>query len=83
MREDIVRVNKDNMTLLNAYADAQAEMGNDGPAAIVQFVNELDDVANNPILRFGANAMTAFDGFTRLWSPRRLASCFRQAQESW
>ena len=65
MREDIVRVNKDNMTLLNAYADAQAEMGNDGPAAIVQFVNELDDVANNPLLRFGANAMTAFDGFTR------------------
>ena len=65
MRDDIVRVNQDNLVLLRSYADAQSDLGNDGPLAILQNIEELNDLANNPILRFGANAMTAFDGFTR------------------
>ena len=65
MREDIARVNEDKMLMLRSYAEAQSDLGNDGPLSMVMQIEELNDLANNPILRFGANAMTAFDGFTR------------------
>ena len=48
-------------------------------------IEELNDLANNPILRFGANAMTAFDGFTRAMvasSEARIRAYDRLAQTS-
>ena len=65
MREDIQRISQDRLMLMQSYADSAEEAGNFGPQIIVTQVKELEALANHPVLRFGANAMTAFDGFTR------------------
>lgn len=65
MRDDIARRNEQQMELLNAYADSQSQLGNDGPAAMVAHIEELNALSDHPWLRFGTNAMSAFDGFTR------------------
>ena len=65
MREDIQRVSQDRLMLMQSYADAAEEAGNLGPQVIVTQIKEMEALANHPVLRFGANAMTAFDGFTR------------------
>ena len=65
VRDDLVTRNLENFELLRSYADAAAKRGEDGPAALLEIAETLDALGNNPILRFGANAMSAFDGFTR------------------
>ena len=65
MRDDIARKNTDQMTLLRSFADAKEAEGLYGPAAIVNQIEAINDLAEHPLLRFSANAMTAFDGFTR------------------
>jgi len=65
MRDDIARKNTQQMEILNAHADAAEEMGEFGPSAIVGHIEELNALSEHPWLRFGPNAMTAFDGFTR------------------
>ena len=52
-------------SLLRACADAASKRGEDGPAALLEIAETLDAVGKNPVLRFGANAMSAFDGLTR------------------
>ena len=65
MRDDIVRKNEDKIALLNAFADAAEERGELAPKAMMTQVEAMNDLAEHPLLRFSANAMTAFDGFTR------------------
>ena len=65
MRDDIARKNTDQMTLLRSFADAKEVEGLYGPSAIVNQIEAMNDLAEHPLLRFSANAMTAFDGFTR------------------
>lgn len=65
MRDDIIRKNEDKITLLNAFADAAEERGESAPKAMMVQVEAMNDLAEHPMLRFSANAMTAFDGFTR------------------
>lgn len=65
MRDDLVKQNKEQLLLNKAYAESAAEAGNEGPLALVTMLEEMMDFADHPWLRFGANAMTAFDGFTR------------------
>ena len=65
VRDDLVTRNLENFELLRSYADAASKRGEDGPAALLEIAETLDALGNNPILRFGANAMSAFDGFTR------------------
>ena len=65
MRDDIARKNTDQMTLLRSFADAEEAQGNFGPSAMVNQIEAMNDLAEHPWLRFSANAMTAFDGFTR------------------
>ena len=65
MRDDIARKNSDQMTLLRSFADAKEVEGLYGPSAIVNQIEAMNDLAEHPLLRFSANAMTAFDGFTR------------------
>ena len=65
MRDDIARQNEKTLEALNAFADAASKQGNDGPAALVGQIELMHDLEQNPVLRFGPNAMTAFDGFTR------------------
>ena len=65
MRDDIARKNEQQLEILRAYADAQSELGNDGPAAMLAQVEELNALADHPWLRYGPNAMSGLDGFTR------------------
>ncbi len=65
MRDDIARANQDQMTLLRSFADAAEEEDLYGPSVMVNQIEALNDLAEHPVMRFSANAMTAFDGFTR------------------
>lgn len=65
MRDDIVRKNEETMDILHSFAQAAQREGNDGPMALYLQAEALHDLSMNPMLRFGANAMTAFDGFAR------------------
>ena len=65
MRDDIARKNEDQITLLRSFGDAAEKEGNFGPSALVNQIEAMNDLAEHPLLRFSANAMTAFDGFTR------------------
>ena len=65
VRDDLAIRNEESMDLLRSFADAASKRGEDGPAALLEIAETLDAVGKNPILRFGANAMSAFDGFTR------------------
>lgn len=65
MRDDIAIKNQQNMALLKSYAEAAAAQGNQGPMVLYSHAETLNDLGNHPFLRFGANAMTALDGFAR------------------
>ena len=65
MRDDLVKKNENTMDILHSYAMASQQRGNEGPMALYHKAEALNDMANNPWLRFGANAMTALDGFAR------------------
>ena len=65
MRDDLVKKNEDTMDILHSYAMASQQRGNEGPMALYHKAEALNDMANNPWLRFGPNAMTALDGFAR------------------
>jgi hypothetical protein len=65
MRDDLVLKNEQTMETLREYALAAEKGGESGPLALYHMAETLQDIGNNPVLRFGANAMTALDGFTR------------------
>ncbi len=65
VRDDLAIRNEESMGLLRSFADAASTRGEDGPAAMLEIAETLDALGKNPILRFGANAMSGFDGFTR------------------
>ena len=65
MRKDFQYKNEQTLKALNSFADAKSLEGLDGPKAMMMRVEAMNDLADNPVLRFGANSMTAFDGFTR------------------
>ena len=65
MRDDIARKNENTVELLRSFADAKEAEELFGPSAIVNQIEAMNDLAEHPWLRFSANAMTAFDGFTR------------------
>ncbi len=65
MRDDIARQNEGQMQLLKSFSAAAEQEGNYGPSIVTEQIEALNDLAEHPWLRFSANAMTAFDGFTR------------------
>lgn len=65
MRDDIVQKNEETMDVLHSFALAAQQRGEDGPMALYLKAEALNDLSMNPILRFGANAMSALDGFAR------------------
>ncbi len=67
MRDDIARKNEGVIEINRAFANAKAEEGLYGPSVMLNHIDALNDLAEHPWLRFSANAMTAFDGFTRSW----------------
>jgi len=65
MRDDLVRKNEQQMSILKSFAEAAEQRGELGPMVMYQQAETLQAMADNPMLRFGANAMTALDGFAR------------------
>lgn len=65
MRKDFQIKNQKTIDSLQSFADAKSAEGFDGPQAMMERVKAMNDLAEHPWLRFGANSMTAFDGFTR------------------
>lgn len=65
MREELVYKNEAQMNILHSFAHSAAKNGEDGPLVLYNMAETMQDIANHPWLRFGANAMSALDGFTR------------------
>jgi len=65
LREDTGVADRQQIELLNAFANAKAEQGEYGPQVMMSIVEAQNDLANHPWLRFGQRGMQAFDGFTQ------------------
>ena len=65
MRDDMSARHKNMIEFHRLFANAALKEGNEGPMAIVEMMETIDDIGNTPMLRFGTNLMTAMDGGTR------------------
>ena len=65
VRDDLGLKNTKQLEVLNAFADGKAREGDFGPQALMQNINDMNDLANHPWLRFGTRSMQAMDGFTQ------------------
>ena len=65
MRGDIAIQEEKGLTALRAFADAASEEGEDGAKMVLSVYEDLDALAQDPVLRFGGNSMTALDGFAK------------------
>jgi hypothetical protein len=65
LREDMGVAEEKQLELLRSFANAKASKGEYGPQVMVAMVDEMNDLANHPWLRFGQRGMQAFDGFTQ------------------
>lgn len=64
MKDDFVRKNEQSIAVLKAAADVAAKDGEFGPQMMVEIIEAQWDMANNPVLKWGVNGMTAIDGFS-------------------
>jgi len=67
-RLDLLMQSERELDFLKKAARTQAAEGNDGLQYIVNQIEMLNDLAKDPVLRFGPNAMTAMDGFTGVFN---------------
>jgi hypothetical protein len=67
-RIDLLMQSERELDFLKKAARTQAAEGNDGLQYIVSQIEMLNDLAKDPVLRFGPNAMTAMDGFTGVFN---------------
>lgn len=67
-RMDLLLQSEREMDFLREAARVQQEQGNNGLTYLVDQIEQLNDLAKDPILRFGPNAMTALDGFTGVFN---------------
>lgn len=65
LREDMGVAEDQQLELLRQFANAKAEVGEYGPQTMMAIVDEMNDLAQHPWLRFGQRGMQAFDGFTQ------------------
>ena len=64
-REDYAYKDAAQIEIMSSYADAMALEGKHGPQAMVSIIQETQDMADSPWMRFGTRSMQAFDGFTQ------------------
>ncbi len=62
-RDDIGLKNQAQLDILTAFADGKAAKGEYGPQMLMENINNMNDLANHPVLRFGTRSMQAMDGF--------------------
>lgn len=67
-RIDLLLQSEREMDFLKKAATTQAAEGNDGLQYVVNQIELLNDLAKDPVLRFGPNAMTAMDGMTGVFN---------------
>ena len=67
-RIDLLLSKEQEMEFLKTAARTQAAQGNHGLQYLVNQIEMLNDLGQDPILRFGPNAMTALDGFTGVFN---------------
>ena len=65
LRESTEIADDQQLKIIQEFADAKAQVGDFGPQAMVAQIEELNDLAQHPWLRFGQRGMQAFDGFTQ------------------
>ena len=65
MREDIKIASDKAVDYLRHYAEAASKEGEYGAEAMLNIYDDLEALSLDPVLRFGGNAMTAFDGFAK------------------
>jgi len=65
MRGDIARETEQGLETLQSWANAAAANGEDGGKMLLSVFEDLDALSKDPVLRFGGNAMTALDGFSK------------------
>jgi len=65
MRGDIATHEEKGLTALRAWAYGASEKGEDGGLMMLSVFEDLDALSKDPVLRFGGNAMTALDGFSK------------------
>ena len=65
MRSDVSLEEEKGLDILRSYADAASDKGEEGAKMLLSVYEDLDALAQDPILRFGGNSMTALDGFTK------------------
>ena len=65
MRGDIARETEQGLETLKSWANAASANGEDGGKMLLSVFEDLDALSKDPVLRFGGNAMTALDGFSK------------------
>jgi hypothetical protein len=65
MRDDIALQEARGLDTLRSWALAASENGEDGGLMMLSVYDDLDALARDPVLRFGGNAMSALDGFSK------------------
>ena len=65
MRDDIAIKESKGLNSLRAWATAASENGEDGGLMLLSVYDDLDALSQDPVLRFGGNAMSALDGFSK------------------
>jgi hypothetical protein len=65
MRDDIALQEARGLDALRSWAFAASENGEDGGLMMLSVYDDLDALARDPVLRFGGNAMSALDGFSK------------------
>ena len=65
MRDDIAIQEVRGLEGLRSWAHAASENGEDGGLMLLSVYDDLDALAQDPVLRFGGNAMSALDGFSK------------------
>ena len=64
-RDDLITKNEQQMDILRAFANGKAEVGEMGPQALVEQIDQIYALANHPWMRMGTRLMQATDGFTQ------------------
>ena len=65
VRDDLRLKEVEGLEVLKASAKAHEAKGEYGASAMISLYEEQEALASHPWLRFGANSMTALDGFSR------------------
>jgi hypothetical protein len=65
VRKDLKAGSDKQWRILDEFAKAASQRGNDGPRVLYETAKTFEDLSNHPVLRFGSNGITATDGFAR------------------